>query len=87
MSDPVNHPSHYNSHPAKCACGAGIECIDIVEHMSFNVGSAMKYLFRAGLKSPDPDEDLAKAAWYIERERQRLKGLEKQGDLMTAESS
>ncbi len=59
----VNHPSHYNQHPA------GVECIDIVEHMGFNLGSAVKYLWRAGLKDQEPtDKDLKKAVWYIERE-------------------
>ena len=63
--DGVNHPKHYNSHPA------GIECIDVVEHLSFNVGNAIKYLWRAGLKSKDPIEDLRKAIWYINREIDR----------------
>lgn len=62
MSDPVNHPKHYTSHPS------GVECIDIVEHLPFNVGNAIKYLWRAGLKSPDALTDLKKAAWYVERE-------------------
>lgn len=57
----VNHPAHYNAHPS------GVECIDIVEHMSFNVGNAMKYLWRADEKGA-PIEDLKKAAWYIQRE-------------------
>jgi len=38
----VNHPDHYNKHPS------GVECIDIVEHMSFNLGNAVKYIWRAG---------------------------------------
>lgn len=62
----VNHPTHYNAHPT------GIECIRIVEHFNFNVGNAIKYLWRAGLKSTDPREDLEKAAWYIAREVERL---------------
>lgn len=65
MSDPVNHPAHYNAHPA------GIECIDVVEHFSFNVGNAIKYAWRAGLKG-DVIEDLRKAAWYLQREIERL---------------
>jgi hypothetical protein len=64
MSDLVNHPPHYNQHPS------GVECIDIVEHFSFNVGNAIKYLWRAGLKF-DELEDLKKAAWYINRELER----------------
>ena len=46
--DPVNHPSHYNSHPS------GVECIDITRHYSCMIGSAMKYLWRAGLKVEGP---------------------------------
>jgi len=69
MNDPVNHPAHYTSHPA------GIECIDVVEHLSFNVGCAIKYCWRLNLKD-DADENLAKAIWYLERERERLKAIE-----------
>jgi hypothetical protein len=61
MSDAVNHPKHYNGHPS------GIECIDVVEHMGFNLGNAIKYVWRADLKN-DALEDLRKAKWYIERE-------------------
>ena len=67
MHDPVNHPSHYTSHPS------GIEAIQVTEHYNFCIGNAMKYLWRAGLKSQDPIEDLKKAHWYIEREIARLK--------------
>lgn len=57
----VNHPKHYNEHPS------GVECIDVIEHMPFNIGNAVKYLWRAGLKG-DAIEDLKKACWYVERE-------------------
>ena len=67
-SDKVNHPKHYNSHPA------GIECIDVVEHMTFNRGNAIKYIWRAGMKG-DIIEDLKKAIWYVERE---IKKIEKE---------
>lgn len=63
---PVDHPAHYTAHPS------GVECIQITEHMNFCLGNAMKYLWRAGLKSPDAIEDLRKAVWYIEREIRRL---------------
>lgn len=53
MTDNVNHPSHYNSHPS------GVECITITEHMTFNVGNAVKYLWRAGLKDRPAPIDLA----------------------------
>lgn len=64
-TDPVNHPSHYTSHPS------GIECITITEHMNFNLGNAMKYIWRAGDKG-NLIQDLQKAQWYLTRELQRL---------------
>ncbi|WP_240906427.1 DUF3310 domain-containing protein [Komagataeibacter xylinus] len=57
----VNHPRHYNAHPS------GIECIQVVEHMSFNLGNALKYIWRADEKG-NALEDLKKAEWYIQRE-------------------
>lgn len=65
--DIVNHPSHYTSHPS------GIECIQITEHMGFNLGNAVKYIWRCDLKK-DAIEDLEKAKWYIEREINKRKG-------------
>ena len=62
--DPVNNPSHYTEHPS------GIECIQVTEHMDFNLGNALKYIWRCDLKK-DAVEDLKKAAWYIEREIQK----------------
>lgn len=75
----VVHPKHYNSHPS------GVECIAIVEHMTFNTGSAMKYCWRAGLKTEgvltedaaDTEavariKDLEKARWYLTREIDKL---------------
>src|SRR5215469_18149313 len=67
MPDLINHPPHYGSHPS------GVECITISECYNFNVGNAIKYLWRAGLKEGvDPVEDLRKAAWYVNREIERL---------------
>ncbi|MBT7349915.1 DUF3310 domain-containing protein [Candidatus Peregrinibacteria bacterium] len=60
----VDHPSHYNEHPSK------VECIDIVEAFNFNIGNAMKYLWREGLKEGS-ENDLEKALWYIQREIER----------------
>lgn len=65
MNDTINHPKHYNNHPS------GVECIDVVEHMNFNRGNAIKYIWRAGDKGNEI-EDLKKAAWYINREIQKL---------------
>lgn len=61
MSDPVNHPAHYTSHPS------GVECIAITEHMTFLLGNAMKYIWRADRKA-DGLQDLKKARWYLDRE-------------------
>lgn len=60
----VSHPSHYQSE--------GVECIDAMYAVSpdmavyFSVGSALKYLDRAGLKV-DEGEDLRKAkeCWHM----------------------
>lgn len=64
--DDVHHPPHYNKHLS------GVECIQITEHMNFNLGNAIKYIWRAGLKSEDIKKDLEKAKWYIEREIKRI---------------
>ena len=61
LNDPVNNPKHYTDHPS------GVECIQITEHMGFNLGNAIKYVWRADLKN-DAIEDLKKAVWYIQRE-------------------
>ena len=66
-NDPVNHPKHYTSHPS------GVECIAITRHHNFNVGNAIKYLWRAGLKDSAPIiQDIDKAIWYLQDERSRL---------------
>jgi hypothetical protein len=77
MSDPVHHPVHYANSPAKClGCGRSIECIDVAEHWGFNLGNALKYLWRAGKKG-SAKEDLRKAIWYIQRQIDRLDASEK----------
>ena len=63
--DPVNQPAHYKSHPS------GAECIEIAEWFPFNLGCAIKYVWRAGMKG-DRLEDLRKARWYLDREIARL---------------
>mgnify|MGYP003987905841 CR=1 FL=1 len=67
MADNVNQPKHYRMHPS------GIECIQVTEHMQFNLGNALKYIWRSDLKD-DKVEDLQKAVWYINREINRTKG-------------
>ena len=65
MTDNINHPDHYTSSEARCSeCGTTIECIDVTRHMSFNLGNAVKYLWRYQLKNGL--EDLKKARWYLE---------------------
>ena len=64
----VNHPRHYNARKD------GLECIDVIRHYTFDIGCAIKYLWRAGLKKPGlcktyaekTVEDLQKAVWYID---------------------
>ena len=64
----VNHPDHYNWHEK------GIECIDVIEEFeSVNVAFAVKHLWRLGHKpNISMVEDLDKAIWYLQREKQRL---------------
>lgn len=67
INDVVNHPAHYTD--------GGIETIDFIEakKLSYNLGSVVKYVSRAGKKEVDKTiEDLEKARWYIDREIKRL---------------
>lgn len=75
MNDAVNHPQHYQSE-------TGIECIDVVRWMSFNLGNAVKYLWRAGQKG-SAIEDLRKAIWYITDEQKRFAAHEEYWTLVT----
>lgn len=66
----VNHPDHYNT--------GKIEVIDFIEDQSlgFNLGNVVKYTARAGKKNPDKTlEDLRKAAFYLDREIERLQAV------------
>jgi hypothetical protein len=74
MVSSVNHPDHYNHIP-------GIECIDVIEWMTYNAGAAVKYLWRHGHKNgADAITDLRKAIWYIEREIRRLERERENGE-------
>lgn len=65
--DNVHHPKNYTSDPS------GVECIEITRHRNFNIGNAIKHLWRAGLKDGNSDiQDLQKAVWYIQDEIKRL---------------
>jgi len=62
----VDHPDHYQSEK--------IEAIDVIEafELNFSLGSAVKYILRAGKKPTETaEEDLSKAVWYILREIKR----------------
>lgn len=64
-TDNVNHPPHYTSDPS------GVECITITRHRNFNIGNAIKYLWRAGLKGPDPETVLGGAISMMKAEREK----------------
>jgi hypothetical protein len=66
----VEHPPHYKAHPS------GVECIQITEHMNFNLGNAMKYIWRSDEKG-NAIQDLEKAKWYISREIELRKTKDK----------
>ncbi len=63
-ADPVEHPAHYTRF-------GGPEPIEIAEHLSFCLGSVLKYIARAGHKD-DAIQDLKKARFYLNREITRL---------------
>ncbi len=68
--DDTRKPEHYRWHPE------GIECMDVVKHMPFLRGNAVKYLWRAGRKGDGKNpakpchavRDLRKAIRCIEEE-------------------
>lgn len=70
VRDGETNPAHYVDH--------GVDCITIARHMSFNLGNALKYIWRAGKKGP-AITDLRKAAWYIADEIKRLGAASVQG--------
>jgi hypothetical protein len=80
MSDPVNHPSHYHSSYIHESCGTPIECIDVVRHLGFDEGNAVKYVWRAGKKN-DEIEDLEKAIWYLNDRVSELKRARRKAEL------
>ena len=57
---------HYQAHPS------GVECKDIAQEFSYNVGTAIAYLWRAELKHDSPLEDIQKAIDHLEFEKDRL---------------
>jgi hypothetical protein len=71
INSPVE-PNHY----ADLGVYAPVEVID-AWGLGFNLGNTVKYIGRAGRKTPDTLTDLKKAAWYLNRE---IKTREKRGD-------
>jgi hypothetical protein len=64
LSNPVDHPSHYNQ--------GGIECIDALEaalgpegFKDYCRGACLKYLWRTEYKNGV--EDLKKCEWYLKK--------------------
>lgn len=58
--DPVKSPSHYRG-------ASGIQSIEITHayRLGPDLTQAVDYILRAGRKTPDPRQDLAKAAFYL----------------------
>ncbi len=67
MSEEVDHPAHYGGEANP------FEAIKVIEAwgLGFCLGNAVKYISRAGKKG-DALTDLRKAAWYVQREIERL---------------
>ena len=65
-NDDISHPAHY-THSA-------IECIEVTEQLSYNLGNAVKYVWRFGYKG-QAAKDLRKAAWYMRREAVRCRHM------------
>lgn len=60
--DMVNDPPHYK-------LAEGIECIDVVSMLPFELGNAIKYRWRCDFKG-NKREDLEKSLWYLKRYRE-----------------
>jgi Protein of unknwon function (DUF3310) len=90
--DNVNHPPHYNNSKAHCECKRRIECIDITRHFNFNLGNAIKYIWRCDLKE-ESIEQLKKAIWYLNdeiarrEEERRIEREKYNGSILTSDGS
>lgn len=87
MNDAIN-PAHYKS--------TKIEPIEVIEDwgLGFCLGNAIKYIARAGKKleqgmTPiDKEiEDLEKAAWYLNRHIETVKGCRDNVDMLSIETN
>jgi hypothetical protein len=72
---PVVHPDHYNAHPS------GVECIDVAQWFGFNLGNAIKYIWRCDHKGKKK-EDINKAIEYLNLELKRMEKTEKEAKLV-----
>lgn len=68
QADQIN-PQHY--------AGLSVEPIDVIEawNLGFSLGNTVKYIARAGRKTPDALTDLRKSLWYLKR---KIANLEKE---------
>lgn len=78
MADNIN-PDHYKNGPVHSECGKTIECIDVREGFPTNLADAIKYIWRCGQKD-EPQQELDKAIWYLQREKERLARQEESPD-------
>ncbi len=71
MSDAIN-PKHYQF-------SNGVQVIDITENLTSNGGQAVQYIARStrldGVNKGSQVEDLDKAIWFCQREKERLAGV------------
>lgn len=69
----VDHPPHYGGEDNP------YEVIKVIEawKLGFHLGTAVKYIPRAGVKDPSKEiEDLEKAVWYINRKIELLRAAQ-----------
>ena len=65
----VAYPLHYTEHPR------GLGCIQITQHMSFNLGNVVESVWLSSLKETtalDAIEHLKIAYWFLKQEIERL---------------
>lgn len=63
VQETINHPPHYGGDTT-------YEAIKVIDAwgLGFNLGNTVKYISRAGKKTPSRLKDLKKAEWYLQRE-------------------
>lgn len=69
-TNPVDRPAHYNVHPS------GVEAIEVVRYMGFNLGSSLKYLWRL-VDKDGPYKNAKKALWYVVDEQKAMQPLKR----------